>query len=322
MSLTYDCKRCMFKTNLFNNIKRHINKQKICERKIGSYNYSDDQILILTLLPSFENNIEIIKEIEYLKKSDCVYKNKTKLLNEIELIDKNKLKKCIYCNEEFNKKNDLKKHFLINCFYKELQKNININLDNKKILIDGNNNNLNNTTNNQCITNNNITNIYLDYKKPIPFDGQWDISMIDQIYKERLVFSNYMYTKLLEEILKNEINLNVIIDKSNDSGIVYKNDIDKYIQMKSKDIIDNTMDKLKQHLLNFNYESEEISLIDCINLSKRVIEKKHKDYVDNEQINKDVKNIISNIFKEKKEDAINISINMQDKMIQNIDKGF
>jgi hypothetical protein len=312
----------MFKTNLFNNIKRHINKQKICERKIGSYNYSDDQILILTLLPSFENNIEIIKEIEYLKKSDCVYKNKTKLLNEIELIDKNKLKKCIYCNEEFNKKNDLKKHFLINCFYKELQKNININLDNKKILIDGNNNNLNNTTNNQCITNNNITNIYLDYKKPIPFDGQWDISMIDQIYKERLVFSNYMYTKLLEEILKNEINLNVIIDKSNDSGIVYKNDIDKYIQMKSKDIIDNTMDKLKQHLLNFNYESEEISLIDCINLSKRVIEKKHKDYVDNEQINKDVKNIISNIFKEKKEDAINISINMQDKMIQNIDKGF
>jgi len=320
MTSTYECKRCMFNTYHFNNIKRHINKKKICERKIGSYNYSDDQILILTLLPSLENNDEIKKEIEYLKKSNCIHKNKTKLLNEIELIDKNKLKKCMYCDEEFNKIIDLRKHLLIHCFYNELQKNININLDNKKILIDGNNN-LNNTTNNQCITNN-ITNIYLDYKKPIPFDGQWDISMIDQIYKERLIFSNFMYTKLLEEILKNEINLNVIIDKSNDSGIVYKNDIDKYIQMKSKDIIDNTMDKLKKHLLDFNNESEKFSLIDCINLSNRTIEKKHENYVDNEKIKKDVKDIMSNIFEEKKEDAINISINMQDEMMKNIDKGF
>ena len=53
--------------------------------------------------------------------------------------------------------------------------------------------------------------------------------------------------KLLEEILKNEINLNVIIDKDNDLGIVYKNDIDKYIQIKSKNIVDNTMIKLKNH---------------------------------------------------------------------------
>jgi len=34
-----------------------------------------------------------------------------------------------------------------------------------------------------------------------------------------------MYTNLLTEILKNEINLNVIIEKDNDSGIVYKNEI-------------------------------------------------------------------------------------------------
>ena len=66
-----------------------------------------------------------------------------------------------------------------------------------------------------------------------------------------------MYTNLLIEILKNEINLNVIIDTDNDSGIVYKNDIDKYIKMKSEDIIDKTMLKLKEHLLSkkfFKYE--------------------------------------------------------------------
>ena len=33
------------------------------------------------------------------------------------------------------------------------------------------------------------------------------------------------YNTELEEILKNEINLNVIIDKDSDSGLVYKNDI-------------------------------------------------------------------------------------------------
>jgi len=48
-----------------------------------------------------------------------------------------------------------------------------------------------------------------------------------------------MYTELLEEILKNDINLNVIIDKDNDSAMVYKNSVDKYIQMKLKDIISN-----------------------------------------------------------------------------------
>jgi len=61
-----------------------------------------------------------------------------------------------------------------------------------------------------------------------------------------------MYTELLEEILKNDINLNVIIDKDNDSGMVYKNNIDKYIQMKLKDIISNTMEKLNNHLNDIN----------------------------------------------------------------------
>jgi len=53
------------------------------------------------------------------------------------------------------------------------------------------------------------------------------------------MISQFMYTELLEEILKNDINLNVIIDKEKNSGMVYKNNIDKYIQMKLKDIISN-----------------------------------------------------------------------------------
>ena len=133
------------------------------------------------------------------------------------------------------------------CFYNYKNVHCNINFSN---VSDSNNNN--NSNNN--ITNNNITNnIYLNIKNPIPFDDNWNISNIDN--KDKIIFSKIMYTNLLTEILKNEINLNVIIDKDNDSGIVYKNNIDKYIKMKSEDIIDKTMLKLKEHLLSINNDS-------------------------------------------------------------------
>jgi len=243
MQPNYLCKKCMFCSINFNDIKRHVNKKKSCRNNTESFNYSDDQILVLALIPNSDN--ENIKEkIKYLEKSDILYKNKDKLFNDISYIDKNKSKKCIYCEHEFNKIIDLKQHLLIDCFYKEFSKNNKIeNITNNTTNINSNNDN--------SITNshNNITNIYLEIKSPIPFDKEWDTSKIDKLQKENLALSNFMYSKLLEEILKNEINLNVIIDKNNDSGIVYKNDIDKYIQMKSKDIVDNTMDKLKKHLL-------------------------------------------------------------------------
>jgi hypothetical protein len=117
-----------------------------------------------------------------------------------------------------------------------------------------------------------------------------------------------MYTNLLTEILKNEINLNVIIEKDNDSGIVYKNDIDKYIKMKSEDIIDKTMLKLKEHLLLMNNESEDHCLKDFLNMSKKVIEKKYEDYIENNDNLKDnVSNIIKNIYNTKKDDALEVS---------------
>ena len=128
-----------------------------------------------------------------------------------------------------------------------------------------------------------------------------------------------MYTNLLEEILKNEFNLNVIIDKDNESGVVYKNDIDKYISMKSKDIVSNTMDKLQKHLLDMN-SSDKLSYENLLDYSRKMIRTKHIDYVKDETINNGVNKCIENIFINKKYDAIKISSNVKNEV--DTTKGF
>ena len=146
-------------------------------------------------------------------------------------------------------------------------------------------------------------------KNPIPFDSEWNLSHIDKNIKERISFTKRAYTKLLEEILKNEINLNVIIDKNNNSGIVYKNNFVQYVQMEIKDIIDNTMDKLNKHLLDINIDINDDIMNEIIYDSKNIINYKYNNYKNNEDIKKNVINLISNIFEEKKENALIISSN-------------
>ena len=313
MATTYSCKRCLYTTNNFLDLKRHIQKKKLCNKTIDAYNISDDQLIIQSLLSNIESK-NINQDIEYLKESSEIYKNKEKLFSVLEDIDKNKLKKCNFCNLEFTKICDLRKHILISCFHKELEK------ENKMIetLINGNNNllnnsNCNNTNNSNNITNN-ITNIYFELKTPIPFDEEWDISNFDCKTKTSVLMSKFMYTTLLDEILKNELNLNVIIDKDSESGIVYKNDIDKYINMKLKDIVSNTMEKLNKHLNDLN-KADDLCFESVIDYSRKMIRKKHIDYTKYPDINNSVNYCIGNIYSKKKDDAIKMSDNVKNKVI-------
>jgi hypothetical protein len=323
MSTFYLCKKCDFKSSNFNDIKRHINKKKICLKKnIESFNYSDDQLLILSLLPYYNdkqyiNNIDI----EYLKNSNILSNNKKDLLKIFEDIEYYKIKKCKFCNQEFQKIIDLRNHILINCFYQNYINKRDINEKNSKsIILDGNNNSNNNINNlNNCILNTtqNITNnnIFLEIKPPLPFDGEWDISKLDENIKARLLISKIMYSTLLEEILKNDNNLNVIIDKDSKSGIVYKNDKEQYISMKLMDIINESMEKLKNHLMEINEEESNTNEFesDIIRYSKSKILTKYNDYKNYEGIQSYVNETLSNIFDKNKEDAIEKS-----KTIKNI----
>ena len=303
MNRNYSCKNCdEYHTNHISEISRHFLRKKQCMKSIKSFDYSNDQLIILSLIPNkdIDNLKTKISKID--KNNNIISKNKLELLDNIKLIDKQKLKKCILCNNEFSKISELKEHILLECFY-EFKKEVSNNI---QISVIDSNNNSNNTINN-ITNNNNIThNIYLNIKNPIPFDDQWNISNIDN--KEKFIFSKIMYTNLLTEILKNEINLNVIIEKDNDSGIVYKNDIDKYIKMKSEDIIDKTMLKLKEHLLTINNDSQDYFIKDFLIMSKKVIEKKYEDYIENnDNLKVNVSNIIKNIYNTKKDDALEVS---------------
>ena len=42
MKLSYLCRKCGLKTSHFNDLKKHLNIKKQCEKKIESYNFSDD----------------------------------------------------------------------------------------------------------------------------------------------------------------------------------------------------------------------------------------------------------------------------------------
>jgi hypothetical protein len=86
-------------------------------------NCFQDMAIVLTLLPYYESvHCVDSKELEYLKNSTIITKNKIELINLIDEIEKNKSKKCTLCNDEFNKICELKKHVIISCFYKELKK--------------------------------------------------------------------------------------------------------------------------------------------------------------------------------------------------------
>jgi hypothetical protein len=172
----------------------------------------------------------------------------------------------------------------------------------------------NNTTN--TINSNNITNnINIKIDNLIPFDEDWDLSKIDKYEKSLLLFSQVMYTKLLEKILDNEINSNVIIDKYTDSGLVYTNTSEegkKYITMDFENIIKKSMQKLNKQLNDIfsDYEDDLIKnfipeeLKKNILHNKRLIDIKYFNFKDDTGIKNMVNDFIQDIYNNNKENAL------------------
>ena len=143
-----------------------------------------------------------------------------------------------------------------------------------------------------------------------PFDNDWDVSRITKFTRHSILLSKIMYSNLLDNILQNEKNLNVVIEKDTNTGIVYKNNVDKFINMNMQDIIDKSMEKLNKHLKDFYNESmkdDEFIIMDKIFQEQIVnIENKYNEFKNNNEIKKKVEDFITQIYDKKKEKAIKL----------------
>ena len=297
----FNCFRCGYKTKSRTCMKNHFNKKKKCELKLEYLKYNEDQVFRLSFIPYKDAINTVINEAEEIENIDeynskIVHKTQSQVLDIIKNIHSEHEKKCPFCNEQFTKQMKLKTHILSFC------KNIKI-INDEDEMNNKNDSVVNNITyqNTQNTQNNIIFNFYTPdgtKKSIIPFNEKWDTSHISDEAKIKLFLSTVKYTKVLEYILKNEVNLNVLLDKNSESGYVYNND--KIQKMKISDIIEQSMDKLNEHLEDF---SKDILNNDIFNINKSIIqnecttcEKKTYDFHNDETIKKNVETYLSTIY--------------------------
>jgi hypothetical protein len=318
-NFNYICKRCFeYKTNLKSDMKKHLNRIKKCPKTFESYKYNDEDIINLSLIKN--DNIDKILSSENKKKdiTETVLKNNVKTFKNIDEIlvhiSFNKNKICMFCNAEFSRISDLKRHIKSSCKKVCLVESINQVIPDSTIsnqhesenVINISNQNI--TNNNQSITNNITINVYNDNsnnKYVVPFEQKWDVSKINDAQKLILFLDDVKYSKTMEEILKNDKNMNVIFDKESDSGLIYKNEEEQFINMNTNDIIDNTMEKLYYHLTDFYNEMKGKGyMLSELKYHKEIVDKKYETY-DKDKDTKDmVKNIFIDIFDKTKEKVI------------------
>lgn len=319
--MSYECKRCFYTTKLKTDMKRHINKKVKCPRIFESYKYNEKDLEELSLMYSDKtlivdnfNNINTIEEL-------IIY------------IKKNKINKCFYCNTEYKRHYELLRHIKNTCKMIDFNKIITKNDIKENIQTNILQNNITNITNQQ-ITNNITINVYNNDNNIllVPFDKNYDLSKIDDKKKLILFLEDKKYSKTMEEILQNDKNLNVIFDKDTDLGLIYKNDVEKFINMKTNDIIDKTMLKIYNHLLDFyNDIKDKGYVLSELDTQKDIVEKKFEEYSNNKNnMTKEcVKNILVDIFDKNKDkvierfikfatnsEVINIEDNIKDILIE------
>lgn len=280
----YECKRCFYICYQKNDMIKHLKKKKICERTTKSFlQYKEEDIYGQSLI-----RIKVLidkNESEDIQESDN---------NFIEF-------KCNICNKVFTTKSNLHRHEIKYCNENKEFENINIT----------NNNITQNITNTQ----NNIINIQILKS----FDDDYEDSQIDNKLKIILLLTDSKYTKTLENLLENEMNLNVLIDNSGDKGLIYNKN--NFEIMDIKDIVEKSMDKLYNQLNKFHKEIEESNEYNIqkhfLDEEKKVIEQKYNDYKINETIRNKVTSFIKDIYNKKKEDTIKIC---NDIILQNNDE--
>ena len=202
----------------------------------------------------------------------------------------NKDNYCEKCDKYFYHKSNLNKHLKKDiCNKKEKKNNIQQHIG---------------IQNNIINNNQKIINININYMKG--FDEEWDVSKIDDKKKGEILLSNSKFSKTLENILKNDVNLNVILNDDN-TGLVYKNEKNKYEPMTNKNIIELSMEKVYKHLKDFYQEITKNNINDLSEVSLKnelvELEKKYSRFFRLEEAQNIVKKSFTEIYNIHKQDA-------------------
>jgi len=268
-------------------MKRHLNKQKKCIIKEANIEENESKLYDDSLIKH-----EVNKDLEIIIKD---------VKTDDESKDENII--CKLCNRSFHNKSNLNKHL----------KSESCNSTNEKVIHQVNNI--------QHIgVQNNVINININSLRG--FDEDWNISNITKDMREKLLLSDKKFTNTLENILKNDENLNIIL-KDKMTGLVYKIKNNEYEAMPVKEIFEEAMDKIYKHLRSFFKEiiSNNINdvRIDILENEIKEVDKKYDRYKKSTIINNDVNNCLSNIFDEKKNYAIEKLMDVikdEDKLIE------
>lgn len=272
-SYYYQCKRCNYISKQKIDMKRHLEKQKKC---IIINNHDKDEY---ELINESLTKIKVDEDIEHIKKFTV-----KKCSNFQENEDKKFI--CNLCNTDFHNKSNLNKHM-------------------KKKICDDEGSIIQHVNNVQNIGVQN--NIIININSIKGFDEEWNISNISKDMREKLLLSDKKFTNTLQKILSDDQNLNVIL-KDETTGFVYKNDKNDYEAMNIKDIFEGSMDKIYKHLHDFFTEIINNNKNDIrVNILKnelREVDRKYQNYKEDLILNNNVNSCLSNIFDERKNDAI------------------
>ena len=263
---------------------------------------------------TLDNDSYKITDVEIITINNEDQNNTINTDNVIKLIDKDNDNYCSNCDKYFLNKSNLNKHKRNVCEntvkieYKKQKDQLkkdkinNVSIQNN---IEFQNNN-NNNNNNVSIQNNNVININIQCLRG--FDEEWDVSLISEKIKSDLLLSNAKFTKTLQEIMNNRMNLNVIMDKDEkDVGIVYKMNKNKYEIMSKKEINETSIKKIYKHLKDFYVDiitNNELEISEvALNNEKKVLDEKYELFFNREDIQDKVSELLTDIYHNKKEEA-------------------